>query len=83
MEFKFQAMVWASGAKIGAQTEDLKTDFKEELLKKTHYQYIVGLLKIVDGSTFWTSEILRGDKIWVLIIKDIPKLQNKEIIFRV
>ena len=37
MEYKFQAIMWDRGAKIGAQTGDIKMDIKEELLKKTLY----------------------------------------------
>ena len=37
MEYKFQAIMWARGAKIGAQTGDIKMNFKEDLLKKTLY----------------------------------------------
>ena len=37
VEYKFQAVMWVRGPKIGAQTGDIKMDFKKELLKKTLY----------------------------------------------
>ena len=33
MEYKFQAIMWARGAKIGAQTVFLEIDFKEGLVQ--------------------------------------------------
>ena len=68
MEYKFQAIMWAKGAKIGAQTGDIKMDFKEKLPKNIIFQNIVGLLKIVAWFNFWTSEIIKGDKKGDLII---------------
>ena len=44
--FKFQAILWSRGAKIGTQKVDIKTDFKEELLQNTlRFQTIVGAPK--------------------------------------
>ena len=33
--FKFQAILWSRGAKIGAQKGNIKIDFKKELLQNT------------------------------------------------
>ena len=35
--FKFQAILWTGGAKIGVQKVDIKIDFKEELLQNTYF----------------------------------------------
>ena len=59
MKYKFQAIMWAKGAKIGVQTGDIKMDFKEKLPKKhniSKYCWVTENSSMVQLLNLWDNQ---------------------------